>query len=71
MILNSGEIKQLTTTAGKEFNMVFLEVDKKFAFLSTSNALKPYRNAKLNIIDWKTKKMTAITSDFDRLIKNP
>lgn len=71
VILNSGEIKQLTTTAGKEFNMVFLEVDKKFAFLSTSNALKPYRNAKLNIIDWKTKKMTAITSDFDRLIKNP
>ena len=69
--LAGGELKQLTRKPGKEFNPVFSENGKKLAFLSTSNALNPYRNAKLNIMDWKTKKVTAVARDFDRSIRDP
>ena len=66
----SGELVELTSTPGKEYNPVFSENGKKLAFLSGSNALNPYRNAKLNIMDWKSKKMSAITQDFDRSVRD-
>jgi acylaminoacyl-peptidase len=71
VMVKDGELTQLTSTPGDEFNPVFSENGKKLAFLSTSNALNPYRNAKLNIMDWKTKKTAEIASDFDRSIKDP
>ena len=69
--LTGGELTQLTSNPGKEFNAVFSENGKKLAFLSRSNALDPYRNSKLNIMDWKSKKVTKIANDFDRSISDP
>jgi acylaminoacyl-peptidase len=69
--LAGGELKQLTNKPGKEFNPVFSANGKKLAFLSSSNALNPYRNTKLNIMDWKSKKVVTVASDFDRSIRNP
>ncbi|MBU2894476.1 S9 family peptidase [Colwellia sp. D2M02] len=69
--VDSGALKQLTDNAGKEFNPVFSANGKQLAFLSTSNALNPYRNAKLRIMDWKSKKVTEVANDFDRSILSP
>lgn len=66
----SGELVELTSSPGKEYNPVFSENGKKLAFLSGSNALNPYRNAKLKIMDWKSKKVSAITQDFDRSVRD-
>ncbi|TMM43107.1 S9 family peptidase [Colwellia ponticola] len=71
VMLKGGELKQLTSTPGKEFNPVFSKNGKQLAFLSTSNALNPYRNAKLAIMDWKTKEVTRVAEGFDRSIKDP
>lgn len=68
--VNNGELIELTSTEGKEYNPVFSENGKKLSFLSTSNALNPYRNAKLNIMDWKTKKVTKVAKNFDRSIRD-
>ena len=68
--LNNGKLTELTSRAGKEYNPVFSEDGKKLAFLSGSNKLNPYRNAKLNIMDWKTKRVTEIASNFDRSIRS-
>lgn len=69
--LLDGKISQLTRSTGKEFKPVFSSNGKKLAFLSTSNALNPYRNAKLNIMDWQSKKVRQIAVDFDRDIIDP
>ncbi|PAJ74488.1 peptidase S9 family protein [Pseudoalteromonas sp. NBT06-2] len=69
--VNTGEITQLTSTPGKEYHPVFSENGKKLAFLSGSNELNPYRNAKLNILNWSSKKVTSITADFDRSVRSP
>jgi acylaminoacyl-peptidase len=66
----TGELTELTSSPGKEYNPVFSENGKKLSFLSGSNALNPYRNAKLNIMDWKTKKISQITKDFDRSVRD-
>ncbi len=71
VLVKDGELTQLTSIPGKEFTPVFSENGSKLAFLSTSNALNPYRNAKLNIMDWNTKKVTEIANDFDRSIQDP
>jgi len=65
----TGELTELTSSAGKEYNPVFSDNGKKLAFLSSSNALNPYRNAKLQIMDWETKKVKVIAKDFDRSIR--
>ena len=69
--INTGEITQLTSTPGKEYNPVFSENGKSLAFLSGSNELNPYRNAKLNILNWGSKKVTPIVPDFDRSVRSP
>jgi len=69
--VNSGKLTQLTDQAGKEFNPVFSPDGKKLAFLSTSGELNPYRNAKLNIMEWSDKKSKMIAKDFDRSIQDP
>lgn len=65
------KLTQLTSDQGKEFNPVFSDNGKKLAFLSRSNALNPYRNSKLNIMDWKSKKVTEVAAEFDRSVTNP
>lgn len=69
--ISDGKLTQLTDNPGKEFNPVFSDDGKKVAFLSRSNALDPYRNSKLNIMDWKTKKVIQVANDFDRSISSP
>jgi acylaminoacyl-peptidase len=69
--LNDGQLIELTSNPGKEFNPIFSANGKKLAFLTRSNALDPYRNSKLNIMDWKSKKITKIAEDFDRSINDP
>ncbi|MCP4325492.1 MAG: S9 family peptidase [Alteromonadales bacterium] len=65
------KLSQLTSNPGKEYSPVFSENGKKLAFLSRSNALDPYRNSKLRILDWKSKKVTNVATDFDRSISDP
>ncbi|WP_233144080.1 S9 family peptidase [Colwellia chukchiensis] len=67
----TGELTELTSTPGKEYQPVFSQNGKKLAFLSGSNALNPYRNAKLHIMDWQSKQVNVITKDFDRSVRDP
>ncbi len=69
--ISDSKITQLTSAPGREYNPTFSDNGKKLAFLSTSNALNPYRNAKLNILNWQSKKVTLLAKDFDRSIQNP
>jgi len=67
----SGELTELTTEPGREYNPEFSDDGKKLAFLSTSNALNPYRNAKLNIMKWSDKSSKQLAQDFDRSVRSP
>ncbi|MCH2057815.1 MAG: S9 family peptidase [Thalassotalea sp.] len=69
--VSNGELTQLTQAPGREYNPEFSDNGKTLAFLSTSNALNPYRNAKLNLMNWSSKNSKEIASDFDRSIMNP
>ena len=69
--VSNGELTQLTQAPGREYNPEFSDNGKTLAFLSTSNALNPYRNAKLNLMNWSSKDSKEIASDFDRSIMNP
>ncbi|CAM3991154.1 S9 family peptidase [Pseudoalteromonas byunsanensis] len=66
-----GQITQLTSAPGKEHSPSFSQNGKQLAYLSASGELNPYRNHKLNIMDWQTKKSLLIAEDFDRSIENP
>ena len=65
------KLTQLTSAPGREHSPSFSENGKQLAYLSASNAPNPYRNHKLNIMTWRTKKSEMIASDFDRSIQNP
>ncbi|WP_419147443.1 S9 family peptidase [Pseudoalteromonas 'SMAR'] len=67
----SGELTQLTSAPGKEHAPSFSKDGKKLAFLSASGELNPYRNHKLNIMDWSSKSYQMIAKDFDRSIQSP
>lgn len=69
--VKDGKMTQITNAPGDEFSPEFSADGKKLAYLTTSNALNPYRNAKLNIMDWRSKKSNLIAKDFDRSIRNP
>lgn len=69
--VSNGELTQLTQAPGREYNPEFSDNGKTLAFLSTSNALNPYRNAKLNLMNWSSKDSKEIASNFDRSIMNP
>ncbi|WP_083602070.1 S9 family peptidase [Thalassotalea hakodatensis] len=69
--LKDGNLTQLTSAPGKEYGPSFSNNGEKLAFLSTSNALNPYRNAKLNIMNWSSKEAKIVAKDFDRSIRSP
>jgi len=69
--VKSGDIAQITDAPGREFSPSYSPDGKKLAYLSTSNALNPYRNSKLNVMQWQTKKVTPLAKDFDRSVTNP
>jgi len=66
-----GKLTQLTTQPGREHSPSFSRDGKKLAFLSASGELNPYRNHKLNIMDWSDKEFEMVGKDFDRSIQNP
>lgn len=67
----NGDITQLTSAPGKESRPTFSPDGKRLAYLSTSHELNPYRNAKLNLMNWKSKKSTLVAKDFDCSIRSP
>ncbi|WP_046006510.1 S9 family peptidase [Pseudoalteromonas rubra] len=67
----NGKITQLTNAPGREHSPSFSENGKQLAFLSSSGELNPYRNHKLNIMNWQSKQSRMIAKDFDRSIQNP
>ncbi len=69
--LKDGALTQLTNEPGKESTPAFSPNGKTLAYLSTSNALNPYRNAKLNLMNWANKSTKMIAKDFDRSIRSP
>ncbi|QOL26687.1 S9 family peptidase [Thalassotalea sp. LPB0316] len=69
--VKTGDISQLTDAPGREYNPTFSADGKKLAYLKTSNALNPYRNAKLHIMQWSSKEVTELAKDFDRSVTNP
>lgn len=69
--LAGGKLTELTSAPGREYNPAFSENGKELAYLSGTNALDPYRNAKLNIMNWKSKKSVMVAADFDRSIRDP
>ncbi|WP_105168348.1 S9 family peptidase [Pseudoalteromonas sp. T1lg23B] len=66
-----GQITQLTTAPGKEHSPSFSQNGKQLVYLSASGELNPYRNHKLNIMDWQTKQSRLVAKDFDRSIQDP
>lgn len=69
--VKNGKLTQLTNAPGNEFSPSFSSDGDTLAFLSTSNELNPYRNAKLNLMDWDDKKVNLIAKSFDRSIRSP
>ncbi|CCQ10060.1 Acylamino-acid-releasing enzyme [Pseudoalteromonas luteoviolacea B = ATCC 29581] len=67
----NGTLTQLTNLPGSEHSPSFSPNGKKLAYLSASNAPNPYRNHKLNIMDWGDKQSRLIAEDFDRSIQDP
>lgn len=67
----AGKITQLTNAPGREHSPSFSENGKQLAFLSSSGELNPYRNHKLNIMNWQSKESRLIAKDFDRSIQSP
>jgi len=65
------KLTQLTDQPGREYGPKFSPDGKKLAFLSSSNALNPYRNHKLNIMNWSSKKIAPVAADFDRSVSSP
>ncbi|BBN81506.1 acyl-peptide hydrolase [Pseudoalteromonas sp. A25] len=66
-----GEITQLTSAPGREHSPSFSKNGDQLAYLSASGELNPYRNHKLNIMDWQSKKSQLVAAKFDRSIQNP
>lgn len=69
--VQSGELTQITNSPGKEFSPSFSQDGKTLAFLTTSNVLNPYRNSKLNLMNWRDKSVKMIAKEFDRSIREP
>jgi acylaminoacyl-peptidase len=69
--IDSGKLTQLTDEPGREFSPQFSENGKQLAFLSSSNALNPYRNNKLMVMNIAKQTVTSIKPDFDRSVNQP
>ncbi len=69
--VNNLELTELTSAPGREFSPQFSKNGKKLVYLQSSNALNPYRNNILNVMDWQTKQSSQIKPDFDRSVNQP
>lgn len=66
-----GSIAQLTNESGRQAAPAFSPDGRSLAFLHSSGERKPYRNAKLRVMNWRNKEVTELLSDFDRSIESP
>ena len=66
--LASNELSTLTTMAGDESAPVFSPDGKQLAFLWHSNALVPYTNSKLKVLNLGSNNINDIAAEFDRSI---
>ena len=65
------QLTALTTMPGEESEPVFSPDGKQLAFLWQSNALVPYSNSKLKVLNLANKRIDDIAADFDRSIASP
>ncbi|MDX1678631.1 S9 family peptidase [Arsukibacterium sp.] len=66
--LASNQLSALTTMAGDEAAPVFSPDGKQLAFLWNSNALVPYTNSKLKVLNLRSNTIDDIAAEFDRSI---
>lgn len=66
--LASNKLSALTTMPGDESAPVFSPDGKQLAFLWNSNALVPYSNSKLKVLNLSSNNINDIAADFDRSI---
>ena len=71
LTLAGAELTELTSLAGDESSPVFSPDGKQLAFLWQSNALVPYSNSKLKILNLAGKAISDVAADFDRSIAQP
>ncbi|MCL5049541.1 MAG: S9 family peptidase [Firmicutes bacterium] len=67
----TGEVKALVAEPGRQSQPVFSPDGRYLAFLQASGEAVPYRNAKLRVMDWRSKEVNELLSDFDRSIESP
>ncbi|RUO23317.1 peptidase S9 family protein [Aliidiomarina iranensis] len=66
-----GHLTELTNESGRQTSPVFSPDGTHLAFLHTSGERKPYRNAKLRVMSWRSKEVTELLTDFDRSVESP
>ncbi|MDX5408203.1 MAG: S9 family peptidase [Chromatiaceae bacterium] len=69
--LRTEQLTALTTMAGEESEPVFSPDGKKLAFLWQTNALVPYSNSKLKVLNLANNSISDIAAEFDRSIAAP
>lgn len=67
----NGEVNALVAEPGRQSQPVFSPDGRYLAFLHASGEAVPYRNAKLRVMDWRSKEVNELLSDFDRSIESP
>ena len=65
------QLTALTSMPGEESEPIFSPDGKQLAFLWQSNALVPYSNSKLKVLNLANKRIDDIAADFDRSIASP
>ena len=66
--LQTEKLTELTAMPGQESAPVFSPDGNKLAFLWQTNALVPYSNSKLKVLNLASNKISDIAADFDRSI---
>ena len=69
--LATEQLTALTSMPGAESEPAFSPDGKQLAFLWQSNALVPYSNSKLKVLNLANKRIDDIAVDFDRSIESP
>lgn len=66
-----GEITQITDEPGTKRNPVFSPDGSQLAYIYGSADNVPYSNARLRVMNWRSKQSNELLSDFDRSVGNP
>ncbi|EGN74197.1 dipeptidyl aminopeptidase/acylaminoacyl peptidase [Idiomarina sp. A28L] len=66
-----GRLTELTNESGRQTSPAFSPDGRSLVFLHSSGERKPYRNAKLRVMNWRNKEVTELLTDFDRSVESP